>query len=145
LVTYWQGLPLAALPAPARRASCRDARMWRAACTNNSLALSTHTLVRSAKSCGARSIRGRPLVELVRGHPRLRPQARLWHHTYTLCVYANDVLMRRTPQVPGSSASGAGAFTSSCIEIDCSVRDRDAESGANRSRHQSDFAAMRSN
>src|SRR5262249_31095727 len=50
LVTYWQGLPLAALPAPARRASCRDARMWRAACTNNSLALSTHTLVRSAKS-----------------------------------------------------------------------------------------------
>src|SRR5262249_59645500 len=24
LVTYWQGLPLAALPAPARRASCRD-------------------------------------------------------------------------------------------------------------------------
>src|SRR5262249_35634038 len=94
LVTYWQGLPLAALPAPARRASCKDARMWRAACTNNSLALSTHTLVRSAKSCGARSIRGRTLVELVRGHPRLRPQARLRHHTYTLCVYANDVLMR---------------------------------------------------
>src|SRR5262249_38684583 len=28
-VTYWQGLPLAALPAPARRASCRDARTLR--------------------------------------------------------------------------------------------------------------------
>src|SRR5262245_14546644 len=41
--------------------------------------------------------------------------------------------------------SSACALTPSCIEVDCAVGDRDAESGANCPWHQPDFAAVCAN
>src|SRR5215510_8065424 len=42
-------------------------------------------------------------------------------------------------------SSGAGAFTTSCVQINGPVRDGDAEGGANSPRHQADFATVRTN
>ena len=53
--------------------------------------------------------------------------------------------MRRTPLVVALfPPSGAGAFTTSCIEIDGAIGDRNAEGGAYGTLHQADLAAMRS-